>query len=415
MRILEQQSIEGEIAREIAGREQEAGSETVDSKAAGMHRLWPLLAALGGVLILGVGFGASYFWMWGDSEENELNQIESQGSESSLEIAELDADEYEGEAYIRVQTDEEFVGLLQRDLGGDLAISLAGEEFRIPSIEIEQRNLTLAAAVGFHPTVFVSVSPNGNGLTAIQSELNLRGIAFESDFDPAEELDLDEAEAFLTLDGGSLIMQDCSIEHHASTPCLMISDANAEVTGCNVLGPRATAFVWQPSEEHLLEVNDCVVVSENHFDLIEPFGKSVRLQANTLLGRNCFECGNEEGEHSLDLTTQDNTFVCSNAMLVLYGEESDADELSLDWLRWKSVADVLPVPIMQQVLETDGDADMIRAWALMESLADFENVSTESSSQESEYWGFNTEELEALVADGKLTPEWIRRKDDQAE
>ncbi|MEM8735489.1 MAG: protein kinase, partial [Planctomycetota bacterium] len=386
VRILEQQA----IATDLASDDRSDSPEVVLVEPAAARRFWPVLVGLG-ILVLAAGVFWAAYGRPGDEPEPKLAGL--QGPTTSGEFAEPESVVDDEPEFIRVTNDEELAEIFGQESAGALAISLAGEEFRIPPVEIEQRDLTVVAAPGFRPTVFFSMNRNGNGFTATEVDLQLRGITLESDFDLEDELDLEELEALLVVDGGSLNLQACSIEHQAPNPCIMISDANATVSGCDVLAPNATAFLWQPSEEHRLEMEDNVVVSEIQFDLIEPFGEAVRLRENIFLGRHSFECGNDEGVHSLSMSTQDNTFVCSGAMLMLYGDESHSDSEGFDWLRWTSVADVLPMPLIQQVLERDDDTDKKRAWALIESLAEFENVSLDGSRQESEFLGSNVEEL----------------------
>jgi len=397
VRILEQQA----IAIDVGDAIRDPHPEVETPKAWAAIRLWAIPIVVG--CVLAIGGWASFSWFGGDSRRTE-----NRSSERERPLEKAGYESQDNEAYIRVESDRELAELLSENSEGDIAIALAADEFHLPTVEIERRDVTLVAAEGFHPTLFLSMNRNGNGLTAVHVELSLRGVTIESDFDAEDGLELDESEALLVVDGGSLVLEDCSIEHHASTPCVMLSDANAEVRSCNVLAPSATAFIWQADEEHELEMNDSVILSETQFDLIEPFGKMVRLWENTFVGHNCFECGNDEAEASLFLTTQDNTFVCSNAMFCLYQEDSDSDAESVDWIHWKSVSDVLPVPLLKQVNESEDGAERRRAWALIESLAEFENVSFDGSDQESEFQGLTTSEILARVSDGELTPEIVR-------
>ncbi|GAB5403201.1 MAG: hypothetical protein Aurels2KO_14320 [Aureliella sp.] len=379
--------------------QQEIAKERVNP----LQRPGPLLAGLGCILLAAGGFWAAYGWSSGDSAAQGV----AKSSDAPIEATRSEQNAASVSAFVRVDDEEELLELLQDTSRSDLRIELATDELRLPMIELEQRDVTIVAAAGFHPTIFFSMNDRGIGLSATETSLALQGISIESDSDTDDEPELDEWEALIVLDGGSLLMRDSSIEHHGLNPCIMISEMSARFDSCNILAPNTTAVQWQPSEEHQLEMIQNVVVSEIQIDFIEPFGKTTLLRGNTFIGRTCFECGNEGAEHSLSLVTENNTFVSSNALLLAYCD-SEADN-SLDWIFWRSTGDVLPIPLIQQVTDSDDDRGIKRAWALSESLRVFEGITIQNSTQETGFNGISSGEIEAKVLDGELTPSVIRR------
>ena len=287
----------------------------------------------------------------------------------------------------RVGTEEQLLAMLESE--EDYEIVLTSEEYFLPPIEIEGREVRLTAARGIRPSLHFESDEPVPALNLVDSIVHLQGIdivlsdhdeAFDEE-DEDEELEenepLNEAEghelrvedlesfaaeededdeeedleetALVQCDGGEFTSIDCRLLNHRGS-CIAIEGGRCELIDSELNGPESPVIWWVAAGETALSLTNCVVAGETGVAIEGAEDTELTAESCTFVGMSfigCMECDIWEG--SLTITTQQCVFDVEDAMII-----ADGLDLEDPPVRWIGSANVLPTMIVAAFEDEQG-------------------------------------------------------------
>ena len=192
-------------------------------------------------------------------------------------------------------------------------IHLVGATFQLPACTIMERKLVISAERGTR--LVITPDEAGPGLTLINSDIRLEQLHVEIATSSVENEGDDQTHIYV--DEGAISAIGCSFTFPAHGVCFRITNANTELTHCDLLAPGATAIQWLPEGIAQLAIENCVFVSETQLMIEPPIGAEIVLENNTFFGRTGIAFVADDVDHQQTIEARNNRFDADTLFFVV--------------------------------------------------------------------------------------------------
>ncbi|MEM9365915.1 MAG: serine/threonine-protein kinase [Planctomycetota bacterium] len=255
----------------------------------------------------------------------------------------------------------------------ELLIHLGPGEFELPSIELENRDVTLIGARRSDTRVVFALDDAEHAITAVDCHLELRELSVEFLWLDRAGYEMEDRSCIL-VDNGSFLAASCSFDCEAETLGLHFLESNAELNQCNVLFHPSIAFRWEPMRGNTLSLHNNVVASETQLQLAGDGDSSLHLEHNTFVGSSNLMMSGEMRRRRWRISAERNLFCASDAFCIVF-DVHDVPE-SITAVAWEGVENRFPETILKLLGAEDMPAKTVPHLRDLSNQDWFEDVSS---------------------------------------
>ncbi len=336
-----------------------AGTSPLPTTVTSPGRPWWLAAATGGLAL-----AALLVWLVaGLGHQDEPAVIEVTGT-TTAELA---------------------AAIAEAESGATIVLEGAGP-MELTSLDLGDRNLTLRAA-GDRPLLQLRAgsSADRQSLFRVGGSLNLEGLDLEliDDGDAAPADLADQVRCLIDLDGGSLRLEDCTLEVTGDACCIIAAGSDRlELIDSQLHAPDGAAVDWQPAPGGLAVAEQTIISGGTAWAVADPVAATLRLSRVTGVADRLISIRWDEledpADSSLLVEAEASVLAAGQAVLLLHAE-AISQQAFTEMLQWQGQGNLLD----GSLIELDRDSGRVRPdWLAADD--DWEQLSN-LSSQRSEY------------------------------
>ncbi|NBS33449.1 MAG: serine/threonine protein kinase [Planctomycetia bacterium] len=276
--------------------------------------------------------------------------------------------------------------LAEAESGTTIVLEEAGT-IELTSLELGDRELTLRAA-GDRPLLRLRAGNTAGrqSLFRVSGSLNLEGLDLEliaPDDSGSAEL-ADQARCLIDVDGGSLRLEDCTLEVEGDACCIIAAESDRlELIDSQLHAPDGAAVDWQPTSGGLAVAEQTIISGSTAWAVADPVAATLRLTRVTGVADRLISIRWDEleapADSSLLVEARSSVLAAQQAVLLLHSEAISRQAFT-EMLRWQGEGNLLDGPL----IELDRDSGRVRPdwFAADDDWTRLDNL----SSQRSELW-----------------------------
>ncbi len=228
-------------------------------------------------------------------------------------------------------TAEDLAAAIETAAAGDV-ITIPGDGiFELDAFDLGSRDLTIRGD-GSRPVLrFVAgEEATGRSLFASEGNLTLEGISLELAL--AGDADPEQAWCLITLDGGSLRLDDCSLEVAGESGCITaLESPRLEILDSSLHAPAGTAIDWTPASGGEAAVERSIISGQTAWAIADPSDATLSLDRVTCVVDRLITLRWDEFESPADgrltIEAASSVVAAGEALLLLHTDAIDEEVL----------------------------------------------------------------------------------------